>query len=355
MAIKLDKIHYNYRPIDGFQKPFNFVMSPREPGKTAMMWFTKIYQPWKKNKKPWIYMVRNVIEITEALITSIQDTILNKFSDDNVKLNYKTSSFKDGIVDVYIGKELFFRIVALNIKLRKIKLAVLKNIGAVFADEWIIDPRSEEKYLNNEAFKIKEAYSTWRRECNGQLKMYFAGNPYSLFNPLFVSWGVDTNKLKKGEFYVGENFVIHWATLHPKLREKLLRDNPLYEFDEDYSNYAVEGSAINDVDIRVRVQRPQNYSLQFVFRFNGKYIAIFKNNFYDLDDKFFCEFMSPNDIGKRRDIYCFDFEDLVNRTALVSREDMLKFNRFKTAVRRRGVEFQSVDVYYFIKEIYFNL
>ena len=29
--IELDNLHYDYRPIDSYNKPFNFIMSPREP------------------------------------------------------------------------------------------------------------------------------------------------------------------------------------------------------------------------------------------------------------------------------------------------------------------------------------
>ena len=79
-------------------------------GKTTMMWVPKVYLKWKENKKPWIYLVRKSVEICEALITSIADTNLNKYTDDNVILTYTKGSFKDGITDVFINGELFFRI-----------------------------------------------------------------------------------------------------------------------------------------------------------------------------------------------------------------------------------------------------
>lgn len=348
--IELDNLHYSYRPVDGYQKPFNFIMSPREPGKTTMMWLTKIYLNWKKDKAPWIYMTRNVVDISEALITSIQDTILNKFTDDNVELQYTKGTFKDGIVDVKINGEIFFRIVALSIPLRRIKLAVLKGVAGVFMDEYIINPKSGEKYIKDEAYKIKEAYTTWRREAKGILKMYFCGNPYSLYNPLFMDWGVDTNKLKKNSFYVGEEFVIHWAILTPELRNHLLEVNPLYKFDEDYSDYALEGSAVNDKNIKLS-SFPSNYNLQYIFRMNEKYIGVFKNRMIiDEDNRFYCSILES--VGKYRNVYCFDFEDLIDRCALLSREDRDKFSHFKKAMQRNQVAFSSIETYYLIIEIY---
>ena len=352
--IERDKIHWSWREIDGYNKPFNFGMSPREPGKTDSTWWEKIYTQWYENKRPWIYMVRQSVEITEAMIQDICDT-LNKWSIDTIEFKYNKGNFKDGIVDIKIGEELFFRIVSISIPLRRLKLAKVPNIGGVFFDEYIIDPRSGEKYIPNEAFKIKEAYTTWRRSYEGKgfLKVYIAANPYSLFNPLFVDWNVDINKLKKGEIYVGDMFVIKWGTLHPELKRQLLEKNPLYQFDEDYNAYAMEGTAINDANIRVG-EMPPNYQLQFVLRWQKKNIGIFKNNYIeDLCDKYFCQFL--DEVSARRTIYAFDFQDMIDRTILLSLDEREKLQRFKTAMRKRSVVFKDINVYYFIEEIYKNL
>ena len=366
MAQKMDNIHYNWRSISGYNKAFNFVMSPRELGKTTTMWYQMIYLPFKKDHKPWIYFVRQIVEITDAMIDSIFDAIIHKFSDDDVYPTYKVGSFKDGIVDVFLNerthdaegneviqKYLFFRIVSLSIHLRRIKLAVLRDIKGVFMDEYIIDPRSGEKYQENEAFKIKEAYTTWSRESIGMLKFYFSGNPYSLFNPLFVEWNVDTLKLRKGEFYVGDVFVIHWPMLNPELKEKILEKNPLYVFDEDYNQYALEGTAINDRNIRL-AKLPQNYFLNFVFILHGKYIGIYKNQYMeDMEERYFCKFLDS--VGAKRTAYAFDFEDLLTRTAIVGKEERTRVQHFKNAMRKNSVQFEDINVYYYIVEIYKNI
>lgn len=377
MAEKFDDIHYSYREIDGYNKPFNFVTSPRELGKTTTMWLKKIYIPWKKDHKPWIYLVRKSVEINSALIDSIADTILNKFTDDNVSFVYKVGSFKDGIVDVFIpvkttqkrlvkdenGKEvekevirteniLFFRIVSLNIDMRRIKLAVLKGVKGVFMDEYIINPKMDEHYIKNEANKIKEAYTTWRREADGVLKFYIVANPYSLFNPLFVDWDVDTNKLKIGSFYVGTTFVIHYPKLSTELYNMLLQKNPLFSADDFYRQYALEGQSVNDMNIRIGEQ-PQGFFLKFVFKHNQKYIGIFQNNDYSEDTKFFCKFVDV--VSARRTIYCFDFAELVDRGIVMSLDERQKIQRFKEAFRKRAIVFEDINCYYFIEEIYKNI
>lgn len=357
MAIQRDNLHYSFRPIDGYNKAINIVISPREPGKTTSMWMDKIYLPWKKNHKPWIYLVRQAVEIDDALIESIFSTNMNKFTDDDLKPIYKPSTFSNGIVDIFleVNKEkiLFVRIVSLNIKMYRIKKAILRNIAGVFMDEFIINPQFAEKYLPKEFERLQEAYSTWRREADGVLKMYFCGNPYSLFNPLFVGLKVDISKLKRDSFYVGDSFVIHWAILTPELKAKILEENPFYKFDEEYSNYAVDGQAVNDSNIKLGTL-PRNFYLSFVIKINRKYVGIFQNNYIDdMEDKFFCKFL--DEVSARRTIYCFEFEEMLERSILVSIDERMKLQRFKEAMRKRLVSFEDINVYYYCEEVYKNL
>lgn len=349
--IELDNLHYDYSKIDSYNKPFNFVMSPREPGKTSMMWLKKIYYPWKKDKRPWIYTTRTSVEINCALIDSIADTIINKFTDDNVVFNYNKGNFKDGIVDVFIKDELFFRVISLSIPLRRIKLAVVKNVKGVLTDEYIINPKLKERYIKNESFVIKEAYTTWRRESPGILKWYFLANPYSLFNPLFLDWKVDLKKLHRDSFYVGENFVIHWAVLSPKLKEHLLKVNPLYKFDEEYQDYALEGIAINDKNIRIS-SLPRKYHLRYVLLVGERYIGVYANPNYSESDRFHACYVDLSVLSRNRAIYCFSIEELVERTSVISSEERFMLQVLKTAMRTRAITFEDINCYYLMLEVY---
>ena len=362
--IPRDNIHMNWRTIDGFNKWLNFFMSPREPGKTDETWWQKIYIPWTKDKRPWGYFVRQCVEINEAMILDIEN-IINKWSLKPIELQYTKGAFKDGIVDVKIEGELFIRITSLSIPLRRLKLAKIPNIAGIFMDEYIIDPRTGEKYLPNEWFKIKETYTTWRREYQGDgiLKIFITANPYSLFNPIFVGLNVPLDKLKKDEYIkvdevyklkhhilVGDEYAIEWGVLHPLLKEQLLEKNPLYRFDEDYNQYALEGCAVNDRNIKLG-KLPKNFYLQFVLRVDGKNIGIFKNNYIDdLKDDFYCGYLDR--VSVDRCIYCFDFQEMIERTILVSFDERMMLQRFKEAFRKRAISFENINIYYYLEEIY---
>lgn len=352
---EMDNLHYNFREIDGYNKPFNIIISPREAGKTTSAWVSKVYRPWCKTHKPWLYLVRNANEITESLITGIE-TPINKFNDP-VDLIYARQDLESGICDIYINedgvKKLFIRILALSIKLRKIKLSLIPNIGGVLMDEYIIDPTCGEKYLKGEEMKIKEIYTTYRRESESILKMYFLGNPYSLYNPLFVWLGIDTKQLKEGAIIVGGQYVIQCYKLKQELVDKILHDNPLYEFDDSYKMFALQGMAVNDMHIKTGAF-PPNYQLRFVVRINDTNIGIFKNDFFkDKEDKYYCKEVMA--ISSDRKIFTFNFTDVINRSVLVGLDERRKLENFRNAFRKRQVVFSNINIYYLVEEIYYNL
>ena len=382
--IPRDNIHMSWRPLDGYNKWLNFFFSPREPGKTDTTWWEKIYSNWNEDNKPWVYFVRQNVEISEAVISDIEKTI-NNWAIEPIEFQYTKGTFKDGICDIKIKGKLFFRIISLAISLRRLKLSKISDCAGIYMDEYIINPKLNEKYQPNEWFKIKEFYTTQKREYHGKgvLKIYVTANPYSLFNPIFVGLEIDIASLRKDEYiqdgdelieydfprddikfkdykyklvhhiYVGQEFAIEWGVLHPVLKRYLVEKNPLYRFDEEYNNYALEGCAVNDANIRLG-KLPKNFYLQFVLRIQGKYVGIFRNNYIDnLKDDYFCKIL--DEVSAKRVSYCFDFNDMIDRTILISMEERIMFQRFKEAFRKRTISFEDINCYYFIEEVYKNL
>ena len=206
--MELDNLHFNYSEIDGYAKPFNFIISEREAGKSTATWL-KVYNKFKKEGKPSIVIRRQIADITEVYITDIQE-VINKFMPEDEKLQFifKKGSLKEGIADIKLlvnGEEkLFLRVVALSNPMSRIKSLIVRNLAYIIFDEFICNMRLGEKYLPDEAFKFKEVYNTFQRETSN-LKAYFCGNPYSLYNPYFVWIGVPTNKLKRGTILAGKD------------------------------------------------------------------------------------------------------------------------------------------------------
>lgn len=345
--MNLDNIHFNPRNLDGFPHPFKFAMGARELGKTTVIWVSKIYNGWIKDGRPWIYLTRQVADISEALLTTIEDTI-NKFIETPVRFRYTKTELKSGIVDIYIGDKKFFRIVALSISLRRIKLAVVPGLKGVFMDEYIINPKTGERYVKDEAFKLKEAYTTWVREAPG-LKMYFTANYYSLYNPLFATFGIDTNALKVGATLTSELLVVEWQPLKDELRDQILAKNPLYQFDEEYKAYAIGGEVINDKSAII-CDKPHNYPLKTLFKVGTKYYGVYQNPEFNDELSFYVE--EVKQVSKKRQVLCVDLQDLAENCRLLMPGDKLRFLRFKNAICNNDVGYSDINAYYTFIEVF---
>lgn len=356
MAEVFDNLHYNSNQVDSRNTPFNFVISAREPGKSTWFWFKKMYKAFKEEGKTSLVIRRKVVHITQAYIEDIAK-IINKFSDDNITFTYRTGSIKDGIVDIYIDKKHFFRIVALSIDITAIKSLVIRNLKYILFDEFICNPKFKEKYLSSEVDKFFEIYNTFRRESDSNLKCYFLGNPYSLFNPYFVHFKISTANLKPGVI-ISDNKLrtVEFYKMKEELKMKILASNPLYKFDEDdYIDYAFEGAVINDKKIYVIPKKPDYFELYQLFKYDKYYLCIYRNtsfeDYYNNGLRFYCEELTFEP-SKRRAVYCFDINDLVEGTILINNEDKLKFSLIKRAIQTRRIAFKTIQCYYFLEEIY---
>lgn len=353
---KRDNIHFTCRTIDGYNLPFNFIISEREAGKSTAVWLDKAYKAFVEGGNTTLVVRRKITHITKAYIDDIQK-IINKFTDDNVQFQYTKSSIDDGIVDIYINDKSFMRICALSCDITAIKSLVLLNLKYIIFDEFICNPRYGEKYLKQEANKYMDVYNTFRRESTG-LKCYFMGNPYSHFNPYFMFFNVNTAKLKRGAIITdNKSYVIQCYVICEELRAKILAENPLYQFDNDYTKYAFDGQNVNDLNIIIKDNLPPSFKLLYVFKSNNKYIGLYRASIWDnvSDIIYYCQFIEGNKISRRRDIICFDFEELVDHVIMLSPDERYKFQKIKEAMRKRLIAFNSIECYYLLEEIYYNL
>lgn len=353
--MELDNLHFDFSQIDGYNKAFNMVISEREDGKTTAFHVRKAKAAFYKGR-PTILLRRQQVDITGAYIDSIE-RLQNKFlatGEEAFAFDYKRGEMKEGVVNVYNKGKLFYVVVAISTPLSRIKSLMVENPAYFFFDEFICNNRAGEKYLADEAFRIMEIYNTFYREGVTAPKLYACANPYSLYNPLFVYFGVDAKALVSRKIVAGINFAAQFHDLKPELKAAILEKNPLYKFENAYTRYALQGQAINDENIKVWPSVPNDYRLDFVIAIDGKFLGVYFNtSFKDRDNSYYVGIMES--VGNRRDIYCFDFKDLVARSILFSSEDRRRFSIFKTAVRARAVAYQTLECDYLIEEIYNSL
>lgn len=355
IKFSFDNIHYHSDLILSKNKPFNFIISAREAGKSTDIW-RYAFNCLVKRGKTTIVLRRQIADITEVYIDDVEN-IINKFADNPVQFFYKMS--KDGIINVNIGKPddkggaiPFFRIMALSVPMRRFKSLLYPNLGLIIFDEFIVNIRMGEKYLKDEVFRFKELYNTFQREADN-LRCIFMGNPYSLYNPYF-SW----KKFKAKEIFPGamlttDDSALEAYELTEELKEYILNKNPLYKFDDAYKAYAFDGRAINDQQVYTMETQPSNFRLQWVFYTQGKYIGIYYGlKIVDGDHIFYW----VADLGEyksgRRSAICFDLNDLISGNVLATNDMKNRFMNFRHCIERRTVAYKTIEEAYLTEEIY---
>lgn len=358
-----DNIHYSFRSIDGYNKPFRLVISAREAGKSTAFWLDKAYKAFIKGQTTLV-LRRSTVAITDAYIQSIR-RILEQFNEGEFNISYCRGTLKDGIVDVKLNGQDFILIVSLSVSVDRVKSLVYHDIAQGVFDEFICNPAFGEKYQPKEYDVFREIYTTFKRFYiyeedikNGierpMFPFYFMGNPYSLYNPYFLHFNVPLAQCKKGTILTGVNWVVQNYEITQELRDFILKTNPLYQFDDSYTQYALEGQAINDIGIKVIPNLPRHFKLSWVLRIEGQYIGIYSNKYYDgSNDRLYCQFVDKSKIN--RDVFCFEFDDLVDGTIMKNRNDMYQFIVFKVAMRNRQISFSDINCYNLSQQVYFYL
>lgn len=353
-----DNIHWNCNKMDSFDKTFNFVISAREPGKSTVL-NTKLFKKLKHNHARCLIIRRRPVDITEGYINSIATTI-NKFLPPHQRITFyfNKGDMKAGQVDIYLDPahtELFGRVQALNIPSERAKSNFIKNVAIILYDEFI--PNDTKAYLPKEVQNFYDVYSTYYREFKGHLKCYFSGNPYTIFNPFFSKMNICISDIKPGAFLVGEDYVLDFPVITPELRAYILNKNPLYKFDDEYTNYALNGIAINDAKYNIVPKKPNPYyKLKHVFRIGGTYLYVWRqasniSGSTGYCDKFWIE-TSKKLTKTNKKIYAVDFDNLIQNTQLVTKDVKVIMQQLKWSVAHRNIGFQNVDAAVLVENLY---
>lgn len=348
--------------IDGYQKTNNYIVTERESGKSTLLW-KKVYNTFKREGRPSLVLRRYNNDITDTYVEDIIK-IINEFTGQQLEFTYKKRELNaGGMLDLRLkgSEDVFCRLIALNTQVSKLKSMKLDKVKYMMFDEFICNKRLGERYLNDEPFRVKEIYNTYNRHTVkyglSPIKIYMFGNPYSLYNPFFSDKNINTNKLYPGALLVEKDYCVWCYQIKPELKAKILKENPLYQFDDAYKKYAFDGRAIQDNYIRVERIQPEGFKLHYIFKIHGKCLGVYRGFRINEDDKLFywIQRIDEESISKRRDIVCFDFGDMANRTVLNSNNGKIEYQMLKESIEHRWIAFHSIEESWLIEEIYQEL
>lgn len=362
--IKRDKLHYSGQFMNSFDATFNYVLSARESGKTTC-WVNNAFKRWKKEKCTTIVLRYLIADITDTYISDLETAINDFLPDDNqIKFRFKKGSIKDGVVDCFIDSEVecdipIFRFIAISNPISRIKSMKLKNAGQIVFDEVCLHTRGGEKYPNALVIRFKEIYNTYLRCCKTgkKFKVYCFGNPYSRFHPLLSNWNVPFGHLNEGDYYYNKktDVFVEFYKLKQELKDFIIKRNPLYKFDDSYTNFALEANAINDTNFEIFEKQPENYSLRWIFRLQNKYLLIYRCNGERITEgfdtgRYWIE--CRENYSSSRGIYSVDLDNLIAGTALITTDIKAIFWRLKNSIANRDITYKDIETGYLVEALY---
>lgn len=349
---KFDNIHINLDELDSFNKPVNIIQSCRSSGKTTLI-LKKIYKKFIKYGYPSLIIRRRIVDITESYITDTM-RVINKFAKKSVNYYYKSGDIKNGIIEIYTSEEdfkykknPFIRILALSTNMMRLKGGVLPNLAYMLFDEFIINLKEKETYLQGEIMRFMEVYSTYSRESKN-LRAYLLGNTYSYYSPYHAFFKIDTDKIKMGEYIITDKCVYYLFKPSEQLIEHLKKENALLGTNSEYDNYNLYGLAINDKNIKIEKTQPLNFKLIYIFKIDDDYISIYKG--YNESFNFWVSSSKIN--TSKKAIYTFNLYDVTDDVMIPSRDMFEFFYPLKRALMLHKVAFNNTTTYYLIEMIY---
>lgn len=359
----LEDLFFNTRETDGYNKIWNLFFTPRGVAKSTDL-IRKVYNAFRKEGRPSVILLDHTNDITDTMIEDLKTQYLD-WTGIDLPFQYSKSSMDCGVVDIKLNGKIFIRYHSFNTDVNRLKRFRLDDCKYFFVDEYIKNTRAGEKYIKDQYFKIKELYNTYQRyvkkkEQGDKIKIYLYGNTYSRFCPIHTALGIPTEKLVPGAIVQDKDWIIQCYQMKPELKEYILKTNPMYEFDDAYKSFAMDGSNPNDKGIRIVETQPNNFKLSYLFKINDRYLGVFRgqyikkdgNNIY-LDYCYWtCKYDSNEGFSKRREVVCFDFGQMEDGAILCSTDYKTYMTLLKEAIRKRLVVHQSIESSYMMEEIY---
>ena len=105
--------------------------------------------------------------------------------------------------------------------------------------------------------------------------------------------------------------------------------------------------------MRIETEQPQNFRLEYVLKLKGQCLGIYHG--YRFGEKklfYWTKFIDEKSISKRRDIVCFDFGDMADRTVLSANNGKKLYQALRESIEHRWIAFASIQEGNMIEEIY---
>ena len=270
----IELIWYAVGVLLSFNKLLNFIVGNRGGGKTIEM-MRLVTSSFIKHNRTSIWMRRWDVEL--------DSTFFDKFFSDPAFYNqfpnyeFKAKKSKYGGTG-YIRKKgtehwmPYIQFMCLSTALKH-KSIPFTSVRYIIFDEFIIDQKSNMRYIKNEVIVFFEFLQSVMR-LRDDVRCLFVGNSISMINPYFLYFNI---KRPKEEFTKGKDWVVHYYK-NDAYTEKFIqsRFGKMVQGSE-YGNYAIENKFFRDSEVFIE-SKTKNAKYWFSLKYEDEYLSVWTDS-----------------------------------------------------------------------------
>ena len=268
-----------------FNKLLNFIVGNRGGGKTIEM-MRLATSCFIKHNRTTIWLRRWDVELDATFFDKFfsDPAFYNQFPD----YEFKAKKSKYGGTG-YIRKKgtehwiPYIQFMCLSTALKH-KSIPFTSVRYIIFDEFIIDQKSNMRYIKNEVIVFFEFLQSVMR-LRDDVRCLFVGNSISMINPYFLYYNI---KRPTQEFTVGKDYCVQYY-VNPEYTEKLKNSRfGRLVAGTAYADYAIDNKFFRDNECFVE-KRSKNARYWYTLKYEDTYLSVWtdsKTCLYYIDDAY---------------------------------------------------------------------
>lgn len=277
-------------------------------------WFLK-----DKSQFVWIRRYKTELKYTKnGFFNKVADKFLGV--DFNIKGDY-----------IYINNELAGIFVPLSNNSAIKGIDALKNVKTFVFDEYIIDTKNHQRYLNNEFQLLLDIFESFAR--NNKFRFFALSNAISYTAPLYVKLGVDLTDVKK----IVNNEVYAEEFKTSKELEDIKSNSCVgllsKKYDEQYYNYNVSSQSLNDSKDFI-IDEPKRKQLLYCIKFDNLNVYVYLSRLNE-NKIYYCSLKGSNTTTR----YTISIKELDESTQVFEKSQINKLIR---AIQKTNVYYDCI-------------
>lgn len=258
--------YYTFDNIEKRNKLFNWIITPRDSGKTIAV-KKKMVDVYLNGGKS-IYVRRRKVECENNKLENFFVKMQKVGYHTELELFYDNQSFYHKIADDAIEPIAHVIPLSTSINIRSVDYI---GVTDIFFEEFVIKETATHRYLKDEVIMFLELYMTLYRDLGTDIRCWFIGNNIQTFNPYFLYF--DIFPKENGIKTWGEHAIEYWTNKEMIDELYSTRFGTLIK-GTSYADYAIENKSFENQQDFI-IKNPKTCGVLFNVLYNDKKYTVY--------------------------------------------------------------------------------